>query len=322
MSTEKKPKVVVLGGGTGMPILLRGLRDYPLDLSTIVTVADDGGSTGSLRKNVQTPAPGDIRNVLTALANVDEELLALFQYRFELKEEMTDHSLGNIVLVAASMLTGDFFTAVQRVAKLLRVEANIYPIVNESVMLHAEMEDGTIVSGESNIPLTNKQIKRVFLTPNHVRPMPEVVEALLEADLIVISPGSLYTSILPNLIVPEVGKALNKTKAQKVYVCNIMTQYGETNRYSATDHVEAIFSHVGSQVIDTIIVHHEPIKDETLLHNYRKANSYPVSYDVTSLRRLGLEVIEENIIDTSNQMIRHNTEKIASLIYQMALKKR
>src|SRR5690625_2206894 len=153
MRAERKPKIVVLGGGTGMPILLRGLKHFPIDLSTIVTVADDGGSTGRLRKDIETPAPGDIRNVIAALANVDDELLDLFQHRFPLERENIDHAIGNIVLVAMGSLTGSFYEAVQRLSKLLRVEGNIYPIVNESVTLHAEMEDGTVVTGESKIPL-------------------------------------------------------------------------------------------------------------------------------------------------------------------------
>jgi len=318
MTAHGRPKVVVLGGGTGMPILLRGLKQYPIDLSTIVTVADDGGSTGRLRQDMETPAPGDIRNVIAALANVDEELLKLFQHRFQLPEGMEDHSLGNLILVALSSLTGDFFSAVQQLSKLLQVEANIYPIVNESVVLHAEMEDGTIVSGESNIPLKNKQIKRVFLTPNNLRPMPEVIKCVQEADLIVISPGSLYTSILPNLIIAEVEKALSETKAQKVYVCNIMTQRGETEHYSAADHVNAIFSHVGKQAIDTIIVHDEPIVDESLLAVYEFDHSFPVTYGVDELRALDIHVIEENLIDVSKGIIRHNTAKLAKLLYDMA----
>src|SRR5690625_1264816 len=240
MARKREPKIVVLGGGTGMPILLRGLKELPIDLSTIVTVADDGGSTGRLRKDIKTPAPGDIRNVIAALANVDDELTALFQHRFQVSNGLSGHSLGNIILVAMSSLTNDFYSAVQKISAMLNVKGHIYPIVNESVTLHAEMDDGTIISGESKIPMKNKKINRVFLTPNNLTPMPEVVEAILDADLIVISPGSLYTSILPNLIINDVGKALNNTAAKTVYVCNIMTQNGETNEYDAADHVNSI----------------------------------------------------------------------------------
>lgn len=318
MWTQRKPKIVVLGGGTGMPILLRGLKNYPIDLSTIVTVADDGGSTGRLRKDIETPAPGDIRNVITALANVDEELLKLFQHRFSLKQENIEHAIGNIILVAMGSLTGSFYEAVQRISKLLRVQGNIYPIVNESVTLHAEMEDGTIVSGESKIPLNGKKIKRVFHTPNNIEPVPEAIEAIKEADLIVIAPGSLYTSILPNLIVSGISEAIHETKADVVYVCNIMTQNGETNDYCASDHVRAIYRHIGKDTIDSVIINTGKITDETLLCAYEKENSYVVTYDRQVLLDLGLDIIEDDLVDQSTNMIRHNTKRLAKLLYDMA----
>lgn len=319
MTSNIKPKVVVLGGGTGMPVLLKGLKKYPIHLTTIVTVADDGGSTGRLRKDIEIPAPGDIRNVIAALANVDNELHDLFQHRFQASNGLSGHSLGNLVLVAMNSLTGDFYSAVKKVSKVFKVQGDIIPIVNESITLHAEMDDGTVVSGESNIPMKNKKIKRVFLTPNNVEPIPNVVEAIMEADMIVISPGSLYTSILPNLIISDVVNALNQTKAKVVYVCNIMTQQGETNEYSATDHVQAIFDHIGSNTIDTIIVHNKPLPKHTL-EMYEEQDSVPVTYDKNSLTALKINVMEENIIDPSQTMIRHNTEKIASLLYDLVNK--
>lgn len=317
MTEQKEPKIVVLGGGTGMPVLLRGLKVYPIDLTTIVTVADDGGSTGKLRQNIKTPAPGDIRNVIAALSNVDDELNELFQHRFQVANGLSGHSLGNIVLVAMSSLTGDFYSAVQKVSDMFNVKGKVYPIVNESVTLHAEMEDGTIVTGESKIPLVNKKIERVFLTPNDLRPIPEVIQSILEADVIVISPGSLYTSILPNLIINDVGKALNETEAKVVYVCNIMTQKGETNNYSAADHVQAIYNHIGSDTIDSIIVHNQSIS-ASLLNVYAKQQAIPVTYDVASLKDLGLQIIEEDIVDPSQTMIRHNTKKLAAILFQMS----
>lgn len=321
MSCSIEPKIVVLGGGTGMPVLLRGLKKYPIELSTIVTVADDGGSTGRLRKDIEIPAPGDIRNVIAALSNVDAELKELFQHRFQVSNGLSGHSLGNLVLVAMNALTGDFYSAVKKVSDLFQVKGNIYPIVNESVTLHAEMDDGMIVSGESNIPMKNKKIKRVFLTPNNLEPMPKVVQAILEADMIVISPGSLYTSILPNLIIADVVKALNDTKAKVVYVCNVMTQDGETNNYHASDHVQAIYNHIGPNTIDSIIVHNRPIPEATL-QLYARQHSAPVIYQKENLLQLGLQVMEEDIIDHSQTVIRHNTNKIAKLLYDLAIKKK
>src|SRR5699024_1851832 len=206
MAKRREPKIVVLGGGTGMPVLLKGLKKFPIDLSTIVTVSDDGGSTGKIRKEIDIPAPGDIRNVIAALSNVDAELKELFQYRFQTETTLLGHSLGNLVLAAMNSLTGDFYSAVDKVSELFHVKGSIFPIVNKSIVLHAEMTDGTIVSGESNIPVKHKQIKRIFITPNEIEPNPKVVKAILEADLVVISPGSLYTSILPNMIIGGVTK--------------------------------------------------------------------------------------------------------------------
>lgn len=320
MVKKSRPKMVVLGGGTGMPVLLRGLKQFPIDLATIVTVADDGGSTGRLRKEIEMPAPGDIRNVITALANVDQELMTLFQHRFKVDNGLSGHSLGNIVLAAMNSITGDFYETVEKVSNMLNVTGKIYPISNKSITLHAEMDDGTIVSGESNIPVKNKKIERVFLTPNDIKPKKEVVDAIVEADVIVISPGSLYTSILPNLIIEDVIDALNRTKATVVYVCNIMTQHGETDHYSASEHVKAINDHIGTNTIDTIIVHNEMISDE-VLKTYAKQHSEPVRVDVERLLQLNVEIVVENIIDESRPVIRHNKEKIAKILYDIAMEK-
>lgn len=309
-----QPKVVVLGGGTGMPVLLKGLKHYPLDLSVIVTVADDGGSTGEIRQQLKIPAPGDIRNVIASLSNVDDEMINLFQHRFQDRDGLSGHSLGNLVLVAMNQVTGNFYEAVKKVATLFQVQADILPVVNEEVTLHALMDDGTIVSGESNIPMKHKKIDRVFLTPNDIQPMPKVVQAIMEADVIIISPGSLYTSILPNIIMKNVIRALNQTEAKVIYVCNMMTQHGETDGYDATDHVEAIHEHIGCQTVDTIVVHNEEIIQE-VQESYKLEKSYPVTYDKQSLESLGLHVIEENMIDYKGNYIRHNTKKLAALLF-------
>lgn len=321
MGGQYKPKVVVLGGGTGMPVLLQGLKKYPLDLTAVVTVADDGGSTGKIRNTINVPAPGDIRNVIAALANVDEDLNELFQYRIKGNTDLSGHALGNLLLVATNEITGNFNDAVDKVARLFNVEANIFPIVNEPVTLHAEMEDGTIVSGESNIPIKNKKIKRVFITPANVVANQLVIEALRDADLIVISPGSLYTSILPNLIIKDVVEVLKETDAPTVYVCNIMTQHGETNNYSASDHVKAIYNHIQANIIDTIIVHNKQL-EATMLAAYEREDSYQVNIDYEELKQLNLTIIEEDIVDCTQHIIRHNYKKIAPLLFDIAKKVR
>ena len=299
-----------------MPVLLRGLKDLPIDLSAIVTVADDGGSSGRLRNEMSIPAPGDIRNVIAALSDAEPMLLELFQHRFESGNGLSGHSMGNLLLAALTSMKGDFFTGIKEISRVLNVKGKIYPIANQNMYLHAEMEDGTLVSGESNIPKYPGRIKRVFLEPDPVKPLPEAVEAIKHADLIVIAPGSLYTSTLPNIIIPEISKALRETSGKVTYVCNVMTQHGETDGYSAGDHVKAIIDHVGEGCVHSIIVHNQPIEHD-VRKIYAEEQAEPVIYDNERIRRMKLEVIEEDIIDHSKAMLRHDTKKIANLLYSM-----
>jgi|SRR5699024_852649 len=318
MGAKKEPRVVVIGGGTGMPVLLRGLKNYPIDLTALVTVADDGGSTGRLRNEMAIPAPGDIRNVIAALSEAEPMLLDLFQHRFRFNVEngLSGHSLGNLLLAALSSVTGDFYTGIKEVSRVLNVKGNIYPISNESMLLHAEMEDGTIVSGESYIPLAQKPIKRVFLSPKSIKPLPNAVKAIEEADMIVISPGSLYTSIMPNLIIPQIDDAVRNTKAKVVYVCNVMTQSGETTNYTASDHIQAIRDHIGEDCIDSIVVQNEPI-NKAICAVYAEENAVPVVYDTERLLEMHLQIIEGDIIDNNRSTLRHDTNKIAKLLYSI-----
>lgn len=315
------PNIVVIGGGTGMPVLLKGLKHLPINLTSIVTVADDGGSSGKLRLIKNAPSPGDIRNVLTALADEESTLAKLFQYRFNEENELAGHAIGNMVLVALSEMTGDFHAGIEEISKLLEVKGTVLPIVNESVSLYAEMTDGTIVNGESKIPIVNKKINRVFLNEVNLKPAKNVLKVIEEADLIVISPGSLYTSILPNLILSEVQGALQSTKAEKVYVCNLMTQLGETCGYTAGDHVQAIFDHIGETILDGIIVHNQPI-NHSIKQRYAKEDSEPVIYDLERLKEFNLRVIERDIIEPNIDVLRHDTKKVANILYEMALNKK
>lgn len=316
MTSAGRKKVVVIGGGTGMPVLLRGLKKEDIDLSAIVTVADDGGSSGRLRTEVEMPAPGDIRNVIAALSDVEPMLMNLFQHRFTKGNNLSGHSLGNLFLAAMTSITGDFYTGIKEISRVLNVRGNIYPIANQNMFLHAEYEDGEIVAGESNIPKANKRIKRVFLEPNPVYPLPDAVSAIEEADLVVIAPGSLYTSILPNLIVPEIVEAMENTKAKVVYVCNVMTQAGETNGYTASDHVQALMDHIGTSCIQAIVLHNKSI-DENVQLVYAEENATPVRYDVDRLRSMGLEIIEGDIVIQRNQSLRHNTDKVAKVLLSL-----
>ncbi|UOR11726.1 gluconeogenesis factor YvcK family protein [Halobacillus amylolyticus] len=316
MDRLKKPRVVVIGGGTGMPVLLRGLKYFPIDLSAIVTVADDGGSSGRLRDELSIPAPGDIRNVLAALSDAEPMLLDLFQHRFANGNGLSGHSMGNLLLAAMTSMTGDFYHGVKEISRVLNVKGNIYPIANHSMNLHAEMEDGTLVTGESNIPKVNKRIKRVYVSPLPIQPLPEAMEAIASADLIVIAPGSLYTSILPNIIIPEIGQALRETNAKVTYVCNVMTQAGETSGYTAADHVKTLHDHVGEGCIHSVIVHNKPI-GQNMRKVYAEENAEPVHYDMDRIKAMGLRIIEEDIIDRSQSTIRHDTNKLAHLLHSL-----
>ncbi|GAE92760.1 hypothetical protein JCM21714_1777 [Gracilibacillus boraciitolerans JCM 21714] len=314
MVKSERKKIVVIGGGTGMPVLLRGLKQHSIDLSAIVTVADDGGSSGRLRSEMEMPAPGDIRNVIAALSDVEPMLMELFQHRFTKGNGLTGHSMGNLLLAAMTSVTGDFYTGIKEISRVLNVKGNIYPIANQNMFLHAEYEDGTIiVGGESNIPKANKRIKRVFLKPNPVLPLPESVAAIHDADLVVIAPGSLYTSTLPNLIVPQIGEALRHTQAKVVYVCNVMTQAGETNQYTAADHVQAITDHIGTDCIQAIVMHNKSIARDVQMV-YAEENAEPVQYDTDKLRGMGLEIIEEDIVKEYNHSLRHDTDKVANVL--------
>ncbi|MGP4068882.1 gluconeogenesis factor YvcK family protein [Halobacillus sp. B29] len=316
MDHTATPRVVVIGGGTGLPVLLRGLKNLPIDLSAIVTVADDGGSSGKLRNEMAIPAPGDIRNVVAALSDAEPMLLDLFQHRFADGNGLSGHSMGNLLLAALASMTGDFYQGIKEISRVLNVRGHIYPIANHSMNLHAEMEDGTIVTGESSIPRQQKKIKKVFVSPTPVQPLPEAVRAIKEADLIVIAPGSLYTSILPNIIIPEIGQALRDTKAKVTYVCNVMTQEGETSGYTAGDHLKALFDHIGQDVINSIVVHNQPI-EQKVKKAYAKENAEPVIYDIERIKSMGIEVVEEDIIDESQAMLRHDTDKLTQLLHSM-----
>lgn len=316
MKGQEKPKIVVIGGGTGLPVLLRGLKKYPVDLSAIVTVADDGGSSGRLRNEMEIPPPGDIRNVLAALSDVEPLIEEMFQHRFNTANELSGHSLGNLIIAALTSITGDFVSAVKEMSRVLKVNGKVLPAANQSVVLHAEMEDGTIVSGESSIPQAGKKIKRVYLTPEIITPLPDTVRAIREADLIVVGPGSLYTSILPNLLVPGIGEEVCKSGAKKVYICNLMTQPGETLDFTASNHVEALYSHLKMPFIDIVLVNNEEIPDD-IEKRYIAEKAKPVTFDIDRLSSLGVEVIYDEIIDFNRELIRHDTDKVASILYSL-----
>lgn len=318
MTKNRQPRIVIIGGGTGLSVLLRGLKKYPVDITAIVTVADDGGSSGRLRDDLQIPPPGDVRNVLAALSEVEPLVEEMFQHRFKTKNELSGHSLGNLILAAMTSITGNFVHAIQEMSKVLNVNGKVLPAANQGVILHAELEDGTIVSGESKIPFSGKKIKKVFLTPEKIDPLPESLQAIYQADIIIIGPGSLYTSILPNLLVPQLGKAVCDAQAKKVYICNLMTQAGETLDYSASDHVKAIYDHLNCQFIDTILVNNKPIPEE-IQKRYQEEFAKPVHYDVKILQDMGMELLQDEFVSLQDGVIRHDTNKVAQILYALIM---
>jgi uncharacterized cofD-like protein len=283
-----------------------------------VTVADDGGSSGRLREDMHIPPPGDIRNVLASLSDVEPLVEEMFQHRFKTSNELSGHSLGNLILAAMTSITGNFVHAIQEMSKILNVHGKVLPAANQSVVLHAEMEDGTIVSGESKIPYSGKRIKKVFMTPDNIRPLPETIQAIRQADLIIIGPGSLYTSILPNLLVPRIGDELCRSHAKKVYICNLMTQAGETHGFTASDHVKALYDHMSCAFINTILVNNEEIPQDIQLR-YNEELADPVLYDLPRLFELGLEVVHADIAYQENGALRHDPKKVAKILYNLLL---
>ncbi|GGE04203.1 gluconeogenesis factor [Marinithermofilum abyssi] len=310
-----RPRLVVIGGGTGLAVMLRGLKELPVDITAIVTVADDGGSSGRLRSDLQMPPPGDVRNVLIALADTEPLLEKVFQYRFENGDGLAGHNLGNLMIAALKDITGDFNHAIQEMSRVLAVRGRVLPASENEVVLSAEMCDGTIVQGESSIPKSGKRIRRVFLQTPEPKALDEALAAIAEADGIVLGPGSLYTSILPNLLVKGMADAVRASAALKIYVCNVMTQPGETDGYTAADHVEAVHRHIGPRFFDAVIVNNE-LPTPTVQQKYAEEGAEPVLPDIERLRRYGCEVVAANLLQFRT-VLRHDAAKLSRLIVQL-----
>lgn len=317
-------RVVALGGGTGLSMVLRGLKEHipergkrkpkqPIsDLTAVVTVTDDGGSSGRLRREYRVLPPGDIRNCLVALSE-DEHLLAnLFQYRFPAGLGLAGHSFGNLFLTALTNSTGDFAKAVQVSAQVLAVRGRIFPSTAQNVTLEAELEDGTIVAGETNVSRSRKRIRRIRLVPRRVRPLPEVLDALRDADLILIGPGSLYTSILPNLLVEQMVEVIAHSNATRVYIANLMTQPGETQRYSIADHVRAIYEHTRPGLFDFAVINRTPVS-RRLLRRYRVQGAEPVDPSFDELDKLGISYVTGDLL-RQDGVVRHDQSLLAKVL--------
>lgn len=310
---KQGPKIVAIGGGTGLSTLLSGLKKYTTNITAIVTVADDGGSSGRLRKELGIIPPGDIRNCIAALADDDKIITELFKYRFTSGSNLEGHSFGNLFLTALKeVMGGDFIKAVKAASLILRSKGLVLPSSPEPMKLIAELSDGTIIEGESNISLAKGRIKRVYSEQKEPKAQEEAIEAILNSELLIFGPGSLYTSIIPNLLIPEIVSAIKTSNAHKVYVCNIMTQPGETAGYSVSDHILALLQHTGiSNLIDVVIANDR--HPERLLQKYKEKEQEPVTIDADTVQKLGIRLVARNLIKEED-LVRHNSTLLARAI--------
>ena len=326
ISPARGIRVVALGGGTGLSALLRGLKlhvvprhdPFPtaqrpiVDLAAIVTVTDDGGSSGRLRRENRILPPGDIRNCMVALSKDEALLSRLFQYRFSAGRGLTGHNFGNLFLAALTHVTGDFAEAVRVSSRVLAIRGRIFPSTVSNVTLEAILENGVRVHGETRITASRSPIRKLLLVPRNVRPLAEAVSAIRDADLILIGPGSLYTSILPNLLIPEIARTIARSRAPRVYIANLMTQPGETTNYSVAEHLRAIQTHVKPRIVDYVVANRQKVS-AAVAKRYRKEGASQVPVDAAGLRGLGVRVLLGNLLEEHN-VIRHNSARLARLL--------
>ena len=311
-----QPKVVVIGGGTGLPVILKNLKNNHVDITAVVTVADDGGSSGVIRDYINVVPPGDIRNVIAALSELPQTVLDLFQYRFNSKDQFfAGHAIGNLIIAALSEMENGIFDAVQYLSKAMQVDGHIYPAANEPLELNAEFTDGTTMKGESEITAADKMIKRVWVETHDKKHEPQavqqVIDAILDADQIVIGPGSLFTSILPNLMIKNVGQAILESQADVVYICNIMTQKGETDNFTEADHVRVLNEHLGKNFVNTVLVNNREVPSEYIDHQRWNEISQPVKHDFNGLREMGCRVISADFLELKERGAFHNGQEVA-----------
>jgi uncharacterized cofD-like protein len=320
--------VVALGGGTGLSALLRGLKEYVVrrsdpqptsarpigDLAAIVTVTDDGGSSGRLRRENRMLPPGDIRNCMVALSKDEALLSRLFQYRFHAGRGLRGHNFGNLFLAALTHVTGDFAEAVRVSSKVLAVRGRIFPSTVSNVHLVATLANGKRVQGETRISRSQLPIRRIELNPRRVRPLPKAIEAIQQADLILMGPGSLYTSVIPNLLIPEIAHAIARSKAPRVYVANLMTQPGETTRYALSDHVRAIQQHTRGRVIDAVVANRKAVSPE-VIRRYRAEGAEPVIVDGNKILKRKVRLLTDNLVE-EHGVLRHNSARLARLLVE------
>ncbi len=315
-------KVVVLGGGTGISYLLRGLKDFPVDITAVITVSDNGRSTGKLRQEFHTPAVGDIRKVITNLSQIDDPIKKMMSYRFNTSSDLDGHAVGNLILTAMLDITGSLKDSIAHLSKLLDVRHTVLPISEDSDLTLMGLDtEGNIIEGEEQITMAHRQFERIFYK-NEPKVIPEVLEAIKEADLIIFSMGSLYTSVLPNIICKEVKEALSESKAPIMYLCNIFTQPGETDNFTVGDHVKLLNRYLENKTLDIVIANNKKVSEEMAKRYETEEQKDPVLIDKKVLKNLGIELIEDDliVIDEDNTL-KHNSLKLSSLIFSYLMRK-
>ena len=315
-------KVVVLGGGTGMSYLLRGLKDFPVDITAVITVSDNGRSTGKLREEFHTPAVGDIRKVITNLSQIDEPIKDMMSYRFKTSSDLNGHAVGNLILTAMLDITGSLKDSIQYLSKILDVRHTVLPISEDSDLTLMGMDkDGNIVEGEEQITMAHRQFEKIFYK-HEPKVTKEVIDAIDKADLIIFSMGSLYTSILPNIICKSVQEALDRSKAPIMYLCNIVTQPGETDNFTVSDHVKLLNKYLNHKKVDVVIANNKEIGEKMAKKYETEEQKDPVLVDEKEIENIGVELIADDllIIDTDNTL-KHNSLKLSSLIFSYLMRK-
>ena len=306
---ERGPKIVTIGGGHGLSHLIFGLKEYTSNITAIVTVADSGGSSGRLREEFNIVAPGDIRNCLVALADAPALMGELFQFRFSQDSELKGHNFGNLFLTAMYQLTGgDFERAVKETSQVLAIRGKVVPATVSNVHLVADYENGQTTKGEAEIPNPHSRIKKIYLTDKEAHPTQDALQAIDEADVIILGPGSLYTSVIPNLIIKNMSEAIAKSSGFKIYVCNVMTQYGETDGFSASDHIKALVEHSNKDIIDACLINNAEAPVEAL-GRYEQENSYPVKPDIEKITAMGYKVRATDLLGVTDY-VRHDSSKL------------
>lgn len=312
---NRGPKIVAIGGGTGLSTLLRGIKQYSANITAIVTVADDGGSSGRLRREIGVLPPGDIRNCIIALADEEKLLTELFQYRFQAGDGLSGHSFGNLFLTAMTKIAGDLEKAIAASSQVLAVRGRVLPATLCDVSLWAELDDGRIVKGESNITEAKGKIRQIGCYPPEPPGLPAAIRAIEEAEYIVIGPGSLYTSVIPNLLVPSIREAIAKAKVPRIYVCNIMTQLGETEGYTVSEHIRAIERVCEQHIFDAVLVQRKPPSSHSLAR-YAQENCHPVFLDREDVSNLGCRIVLANVMDEDEETgyVRHDANRLARVL--------